>query len=106
VEAVDSASLAVRVRVHNTGGRTGRHVVQVYASRPGSAIQRAARWLVGFAAVELAAGQADDVEVPVPLAALRHWDSAAHGWQLEPGRFELHVGHQVEDLPLTVTLDL
>jgi hypothetical protein len=29
-----------------------------------------------------------------------------HGWQLEPGRFELHVGDHVEDLPLTVPLDL
>ena len=41
----------VRVRVRNTGTRLGREVVQVYASRPDSAVVRPRRWLVGFAAV-------------------------------------------------------
>ena len=39
---------ARRVRLCNTGTRRGREVVQVYASRPDSAIERPPRWLVGL----------------------------------------------------------
>ncbi len=56
-----------RVRLANTGTRRGREVVQVYASRPDSAIERPPRWLAGFAVVEADAGE----EVIVDVAALR-----------------------------------
>src|SRR5439155_401938 len=42
--------VAVCVEVRNTGSRPGREVVQVYASRPDSAVERPAKWLAGFAA--------------------------------------------------------
>jgi beta-glucosidase len=96
----------VRVRVLNTGDRTGRHVVQVYASRPGSSVQRPERWLAGFTTVDLAAGQSTHLEITVPQSALRHWDTATHKWQLEPGTFTLQIGNNVDDLPLAVTIEL
>ena len=37
------------VQMTNTGDRTGKQVMQIYASRPESAIDRPVRWLVGFA---------------------------------------------------------
>ena len=33
----------------NTGARAGKNVVQVYAERPGSAVDRPVRWLVASA---------------------------------------------------------
>jgi beta-glucosidase len=96
----------VRVRVLNTGDRAGRQVVQVYASRPGSAVQRPARWLVGFAAAELASGRSAEVTITVPRSALQHWDVAAHEWQLEPGAFTLQIGTDVEDLPLAAAIEV
>ena len=39
----------VRVTVTNTGDRAGKHVVQVYAERADSEVERPVRWLVGFA---------------------------------------------------------
>ena len=47
----------VEVDVTNTGQRPGKQVVQVYASRPESSIDRPVRWLVGFAAVTAAPGK-------------------------------------------------
>jgi beta-glucosidase len=44
-----TGNAVVTVRVRNTGTRTGREVVQVYASRPDSAVERPTRWLAGFA---------------------------------------------------------
>jgi len=55
------------VRLRNTGGRRGREVVQVYASRPDSALERPVRWLAGFAAAEADPGEEVAVTVTVPI---------------------------------------
>jgi beta-glucosidase len=83
------------VRLVNAGTRRGREVVQVYASRPGSAIERPARWLAGFAVVEAGAGEEVVVDVPLSPRAFQHWDG---GWQTEPGEFVLEAGRSVADL--------
>ena len=46
IEQVTEVDGGVRVRVRNAGGRAGREVVQAYASRPESGIERPAGWLV------------------------------------------------------------
>ena len=57
--------------------RRGKQVVQVYASRPDSAVARPQRWLAGFAVVTAEPGQVVDVPVDIHARALRHWDTAA-----------------------------
>lgn len=91
----------VEVTVRNTGDRPGREVVQVYASRPDSAVDRPARWLVGFAVVSAGPGSSATVRVPLPARAFEHWTS--EGWVREPGAFTLHVGNSVASTPLTLT---
>jgi beta-glucosidase len=94
----------LQVTVRNTGLRRGRQVVQVYAERPDSAIERPVRWLVGFVPVDAGAGEEVTVDVPVHRRALEHWDAEAHAWALEPGAFLLRAGSSVADLPLSVGL--
>jgi beta-glucosidase len=94
----------LRVTLRNTGLRRGREVVQVYAERPDSTVDRPARWLVGFAPVDAGAGEQVTVEVPLRRRAFEHWDTAAHAWALEPGAFLLRAGSSVSDLPLSVGL--
>jgi beta-glucosidase len=89
-----------RVRLANTGTRAGREVVQVYASRPDSTVERPRRWLAGFAVVEAAAGEEVIVDVPLNPRAFQHWDG---GWQTEPGAFVLEAGRSVADLRLRST---
>ncbi|MDF3312686.1 fibronectin type III-like domain-contianing protein [Rhodococcus sp. T2V] len=82
--------------VTNTGARAGKHVVQVYASRPESAVDRPVRWLVGFETVRAAAGETTQVSIHIPRRAFAHWDGS---WSYEPGGFTLHVGSSsVEDV--------
>ena len=50
----------VTVAVANTSDRAGKQVVQVYAERPDSAVERPVRWLVGFAPVRAEAGRDAD----------------------------------------------
>ena len=92
--AIEATAERARVRVVNAGMRPGREVVQVYAARPQSAVARPPLWLVGFAAVE--AGPGEEVTAEVELAPLAHWGE--HGWEVEPGRFELAAGRSLADL--------
>jgi beta-glucosidase len=96
--------VTLRVRLRNTGDRPGREVVQVYASRPDSAIDRPVRWLAGFAVVDADAGGEVITTVTVPRRALQHWDTAAAAWRTEPGTFVLEVGSSSADRHLTTTI--
>jgi beta-glucosidase len=96
------AGVEIDVTVTNTGPRAGREVIQVYANRPDSAVDRPVRWLVGFANVEAGTGESAAVTIPVPTRAFEHWDETAAGWTLEPGPFGLTVSRHAAEtgLPL------
>ncbi|WP_411897139.1 glycoside hydrolase family 3 protein [Curtobacterium sp. 'Ferrero'] len=100
-------AVVVTATVANTGDRPGKHVVQVYASRADSAVDRPVRWLVGFAPVRLGAGESTEVSIEVPARAFAHWDGGQDGaWAYEPGGFTLHVGASVVDEAGAVALEL
>jgi beta-glucosidase len=92
---------SVTVTVRNSGSRSGREVVQLYASRPDSAVQRAPLWLVGCATVQAAAGETVEAVITIGDRNFRHWDSSAHAWTTEPGTYQLLAGRSVADLPLS-----
>ena len=93
-EYLDLASddQGVQVTVRNMGARRGREVVQVYASRPESAVQRPPQWLVGFACTEVDPGDEATVSIALSARSFAHWDVDAGGWQVEPGTFRLSAG--------------
>lgn len=96
-------AVIVTATVANTGARAGKHVVQVYASREVSEVDRPVRWLVGFAPVRLGAGESTEVSIEVPARAFAHWDGS---WRYEAGRFTLHVGGSVLDEAGTTGVEL
>ena len=98
-------SVRVSVDVANVGDRLGKQVIQVYASRAESAVDRPARWLVGFAPVVVGAGGTASVTINVPARALADWREG-EGWHFEAGDFSFHVGTSVADLSLTAVTRL
>ncbi|MFK4834652.1 glycoside hydrolase family 3 protein [Microbacterium sp. ZW T2_14] len=98
-DAAQRVGDTVEVTLANTGDRAGKQVVQVYAERGDSAVERPVRWLVGFATVHAAAGETVTAVIPVPSRRLAHW---AGEWVVEPGDYTLRAGSSVADLPLTV----
>jgi len=98
------AGVAVCVEVRNTGSRPGREIVQVYASRPDSAVERPARWLAGFAAVDADPGETVNVGILLPERVFQHW--ADGGWTLEAGAFAFEAGSSSASLPLTGSVTL
>jgi beta-glucosidase len=101
LRAIDPSSVALTV--HNSGGRAGKHVIQVYAERSETTVDRPARWLAGFAVVRLEAGQRREITVQLHNHTFEHWDN---GWTTEPGTFTLHAGSSVTDLPLATQIQL
>lgn len=96
-------TFTVSVGITNTGDREGKHVVQVYAQRRDSAVERPVRWLAGFAPVRLSPGESTVVDVAVDVRAFAHWHD---GWTYEPGLFAVRAGSSVDDLPLETTVVL
>ncbi len=98
----EDGGVRVTVPVTCTSPRPGRQVVQVYASKQDSEVERVPRWLVGFAAVEVAPGATVDAVVPLPRRGFEHWDTTSSSWRLEPGTFRLHVGTSLAEATTTV----
>ncbi|MEZ5378503.1 MAG: glycoside hydrolase family 3 C-terminal domain-containing protein [Acidimicrobiales bacterium] len=101
--ADDGDTTTVTVPLTNTGDRAGKHVVQVYASRPSSAVDRPVRWLVGFTTVRADAGASTSATITIPRRAFMHWDGE---WKLEAGTFDLSIATSVDDIVETLSLEV
>lgn len=86
-----SGSTTVKVDVTNTGKRTGKEVVQLYASDLVASITPAVKRLRKFEKIELEPGQTKTVTfnlMPEDLAFV----GRDNEWITEPGEFALHIG--------------
>lgn len=101
-----ACDVVVRVRLKNAGARDGCETIQVYASRPASAVERPVQWLAGFAKAAALAGAEVMADIAVPLRCLAHWDTTTGLWAVEPGNYQLSVGRSSRDLSLSVTVTI
>jgi beta-glucosidase len=90
----------VRVRLANTGHRTGAEVVQLYLASPAAA-REAPKRLVGYQKVTLRPGESRIVSLPLDRAALATWSSAQHRWVVVPGTYRVLVGGSSRDIRTT-----
>jgi beta-glucosidase len=91
--------VTVSFTVTNTGRQAGTEIAQIYASLPDAADEPPKR-LIGWARVELAAGESKQVSIPVDHDRLTIFDEASDGWKLVPGSYNVMVGGSSQDLPL------
>jgi len=91
--------LTVSFTVKNTGKRAGTEIAEVYASLPDAAGEPPKR-LIGWARVELAAGESKTVSVPVERERLTVYDEASDSWKLVPGGYTVMAGGSSQELPL------
>jgi beta-glucosidase len=103
-DTLDTTAAIIRVSLRNTGTRTSRETIQVYASRVGGVVERPVRWLVAFAKAEAEPGAVVTTYIAVPARSLAHWDTATGSWAMEPGEYRLGIGRSSRDVPLTVAV--
>jgi beta-glucosidase len=90
----------VRVRVTNTGTRTGAEVVQVYLRLPAAAGEPPQR-LAAFAKVWLRAGRSTTVTLGLTGRDLSAWDSRRGRWVAYDGVYRVRVGGSSRDIRAT-----
>ncbi|MDE5661838.1 MAG: glycoside hydrolase family 3 C-terminal domain-containing protein, partial [Muribaculaceae bacterium] len=107
ISAVDADSITISLSVTNTGDRDGAETVQVYASAPKTkGVERENKKLVGFAKVDVGAGESSDVTISIPKSTLAYYDENTRSMIVAPGKYRFHVGNSSALLPHNVTLDL
>jgi beta-glucosidase len=104
--AVSGSTVAVSFDVTNTGNVAGAEVAQLYVSDPSARVSRPERELKGFEKVRLAPGETKHVILNLDARAFSYWDSTAHKWTIDPGKFVIRVGNSSENTPLSADLTL
>ncbi|WP_223279313.1 beta-glucosidase [Streptomyces sp. SDr-06] len=105
-ESLEVTPTQAKVRVRNTGARTGRETVQIYLVPVADTVERPRRWLAGFASVEAGPGEAVEVEIPLRGRAFEIWDEEAGEWVFVPGQYEVRACRSLADVCLSVTLEV
>lgn len=101
------------VRVTNTGGRSGKEVVQLYAGAPQGRLGKPARELKAFQKTrELLPGESQILRLFVKKASLASYDDTGRvqksAWVLEEGAYHFYLGNSVrmaEDTGFTWNLE-
>jgi beta-glucosidase len=96
---LDAATRTVRFTVKNTGNRPGDEIAEVYA-RPPQGSDEPFKRLVGWARVQLAAGETKTVAVTVDARVLQTFDQVHDHWDLKSGRYEILAGPSSDNTPL------
>jgi beta-glucosidase len=104
--AAFGSTVPVSFDVTNTGSVAGAEVAQLYVSDPSAKATRPERELKGFEKVRLAPGETRRVTVDLDARAFSYWDSTAHKWTIDPGKFVIRVGGSSENTPLSAELTL
>lgn len=91
-------AIPVSVTLTNKGERSGKQVIQVYAEKKDSAVERPVRWLIASTPVWAQPGETVTATLEVPTRHLAYWDN---GWTYEPGEYSLRIGTSVSELPIT-----
>ncbi|MBW0104117.1 beta-glucosidase [Pseudonocardia sp. KRD291] len=100
-----AGAFTVSCRVRNTGDRAGADVVQLYGSDVVASVTRPVAALLGYARVELAAGETAEVVFDVPTRRVSlHDRGMCH--VVEPGTVELFVGTSCADPVLRTSVEL
>ncbi|WP_241565838.1 beta-glucosidase family protein [Prescottella agglutinans] len=101
----DSGAFTVEVSVRNTGGRTGREVVQLYVGGEGAGGNDPLRF-VGFDAVTADAGDTATARITVDRRTFARWDESASAWRVVGGARTLVAARSATDRRLTTRIEL
>ncbi|WP_218938096.1 family 78 glycoside hydrolase catalytic domain [Actinomyces culturomici] len=105
-EKTGEDSAVVRVRVTNTGGRAGAHVVQVYVAAPSGPVRRPVRELRGFEKVALEPGESTTVEIVLDRRSFAYWDVEREDWVVPEGTAVVEVCANAHEVLASAPIDL
>ena len=100
--------ISVEVTVKNTGDTyAGKEVVQIYVSCPQGELVKEFRRLAGFGKTKLLApGEEQQMTITFPLYQLASYSEDQAAWILEPGKYGIWVGNELNTSALSGALEL
>lgn len=98
--------ITVTLDLKNTGKADGKEVVQLYSSKTGSKVERAAKELKGYTKALVKAGDTKKVTLTVPVQELAYYDIASKKWTVEPGAYTFKLGNSSRDIKQEVTVTI
>jgi len=99
-------TIAVSVTVKNTGKVDGQEVVQLYAAKSDSKIERAAQELKGFEKVLVKAGSSETITIQVPVKELAYYNIETKKWTVEPGNYTFKLGSSSRDIKNEIQISI
>lgn len=94
----EDETLTVSVRVKNTGGVTGKEIVQLYVGDRESSVARPPRELKAFEKIELEPGEEKTVVFELNRRAFAYYDTELGDWHVESGVFDILIGRSSRDI--------
>ncbi len=104
--AAGDLDVRVSCRVTNTGARRGREVVQVYVGQSAPGVARPPRELKAFGKLDLEPGESKVAGFSLGSRAFAYWSTAAAGWVMPPGAYQVAVGSSSRDIRLSAAAQL
>ena len=96
---VSDKSVAVTIKVKNTGKLDGTETVQVYFRRTADT-EGPQKTLCGYQQVNLKTGEAQTVTITLPRKNLETWDAKSNTMRFVPGQYQLMIGSSSADANL------
>ena len=92
VEVNSVTQSGVELTVTNTGGSSGKKVLQIYVSKPEGALEHEVRALAGFAKTKcLGPGQRQTLSIPFRLEDIASFDESRSAFVLEAGEYRVKL---------------
>ena len=99
--------VVVEVDVTNTGDRAGAEVVQLYLAHPEAIVDRPVRTAAaGSRGSSSSPARPRPPASPIGFRDLARWDVDGHGWRVDAGPVEVHVGASSRDLRATAKVQV
>lgn len=102
----DTDTLAVTVKIKNTGGMEGKEIVQLYVRDIESTLPRPVKELKGYAKVSLQPGEETTVSFDLDKRAFAYYNVKLKDWHVETGEFEILIGKSSRDIELKETVEV
>ena len=99
-------TITASLNIANTGNYTGKEIVQLYVSKPNSAVARADKELKAFTKVLVNKGSSSEVKLTIPAKDLAYYDTKSAKWIVEPGVYKILVGSSSAQINQTVSITI
>jgi beta-glucosidase len=97
--------LTYTIKLKNTGNWDADEVVQAYISYPDEE-RMPIKELKQFKRVSLRKGEEQQVQLNIPIDALKKWDMKQHKWKLYKGSYQLSIGESSADKKLLASFTI